>query len=157
MLTTEKKIQEPDLANLVVHLESADSEGFRSKVYDCGTGAEIDFSEICTGHPTIGIGWNLSNGITKELARVICRAQVEEIAEELYQYEWYRECSSARKEVLIEMAFNLGVGGLMNFKRMIQAIKLGQWDKAGAEIVASDAGRKLAARYNRLMEKWLKG
>jgi lysozyme len=56
----------------------------------------------------------------------------------------------ARQDVLADMAFNLGVGGLMDFRRMLAAARAGAYDLAAAEMLASDWASQVGARARRL-------
>lgn len=54
--------------------------------------------------------------------------------------------SPARQAVLVDMAFQLGQGGLSKFAHMIAAIKAGDWTVAAAEALASDWAVQTPAR-----------
>lgn len=49
--------------------------------------------------------------------------------------------SESRRNVIYDMAFNLGIGGLLGFKRMLAAAKRGDYVVAGAEILNSKYAR----------------
>ena len=42
-----------------------------------------------------------------------------------------------RQDVLINMAYNLGLDGLLKFKKMLAAVKSGQYEKAAEEMLNS--------------------
>lgn len=66
---------------------------------------------------------------------------------------WWRKIDDVRQDVLVNMAFNLGVGGLMEFHDMLKDASLGMWSACAAEILDSKAARELPARYGRLAEQ----
>ncbi len=117
-------------------------EGHRSKIY-----------EDTRGNRTIGIGLNLENGISIDLSRVILKFQVTEIREQLkYKIPAFNSLSATRQDVLISVAFNLGISGLMKFKKMLAAIEEGNFKRASMELLDSSAARELHNRYNELAE-----
>jgi hypothetical protein len=50
---------------------------------------------------------------------------------------WWRKLSDARQQVLISIYFNLGVSGLLAFKRMLAACERGDYRRAAEEMLAS--------------------
>jgi lysozyme len=51
-------------------------------------------------------------------------------AEVLQSLPWTTSLDSVRMDTLIEMAFNLGIGGLMKFTDTLAAVKAGAWQAA---------------------------
>ena len=70
---------------------------------------------------------------------------------------WWRKLDEVRQHVLLNLAFNLGVNGLVNFKRMCAAAKAGDWKTAKVELLDSEAARLLPARYGRLAKRLVSG
>jgi len=56
----------------------------------------------------------------------------------------------AQREVLVEMAFWLGPGGLRGFHRMLGAVRAGDMTRAAAEIEDSKIGAEFASRAGEL-------
>lgn len=87
-------------------------EGEKLKLYKCPA-----------NKLTIGIGHNIEEkGIKKEVSELIFKLDVEEVIEELapalknkFSID-FESLSDVRQEVLLNMAFQLGVPGLMKFK-----------------------------------------
>lgn len=52
-------------------------------------------------------------------------------------YPGYSDLNEARKSVIVEMAFELGVEGLLQFKGMITATKAGDFKQAAVEMLSS--------------------
>lgn len=104
----------------------------------------------CTaGHWTIGIGHNLDSEpyfhgakipavITDEECDAIFVHDVAE-AEKGLQRTWpeFRKIEGVRRDALIEMSFQLGSSGVMNFHDMINAVNHGDWTKAYQEALDS--------------------
>lgn len=122
------------------------NEGYRSHVYP-----------DTRGHPTIGYGCNLDAGITQTAAEALLRAQVADIAKTLSGYWWAGGLDDARLSVVIEMAFNDGLSGLLHFPLMIAAIGRKDWQTAHDELLNSDAAHMLPVRYNALAQILLTG
>ena len=100
------------------------------------------------GHPTIGYGHNLRIPITLNAALTILR---DDIMKSYLDYldmpvAVINDLSQNRKEVLLEMLFNLGLNGVLNFKRMIHALKWKQFDKAADEMLDSLWAKQVKSR-----------
>ena len=54
-----------------------------------------------------------------------------------------------RRTILLSMAFQLGVNGLFNFKRMWRYIASGNWDRAAIEMLDSKWARQTPERATR--------
>lgn len=119
-------------------------EGFRSTVY-----------RDTEGHQTIGYGLNLDAGMSQRVAVAVLQAQLEELHEALSKYPWYAPIDSVRQSVLLDMAFNDGVTGLLHFPHMLAAICRQDWTSAAAECHVENP--ELAGRYEKLAQLLLIG
>ena len=100
---------------------NVDDEGFRPKPYQ-------DTKKVWTfGH---GLTW-----ISREESEVVVRMRLDDIRKQIN--ERIKNLSPARQLVLINMAYNLGVEGLYEFKDMWAAIEAGNFDLAAAEMLDS--------------------
>jgi lysozyme len=61
----------------------------------------------------------------------------------------FPDLAVARRVALVDMAFNLGLGGLGRFKRLLAAVDRGDWAGAEAEIVDSLYFRQVPGRAQR--------
>lgn len=114
-------------------------EGFRAYVYDDGTGQPIRPGSVVQGHPTIGYGWALdvspmSEGLASRLLEEGLMVRVGNLASRL---PWLHRIDDVRKSVLYELAYNLGVNGLLGFPKMLAAIERGDYLAAGVELLDS--------------------
>jgi len=114
-----------------------EEEGFRAKAY-------VDTN----GHQTIGYGFNIDAGISRLAAERLARAQAEELDASLTAFPWYAALDYVRQSAVLDMAFNLGMGGLLRFPNMIAALTRKDWAAAAKECHVKDP--KLAKRYERL-------
>ena len=91
------------------------------------------------GKLTIGVGRNLSDvGISHEEAMLlldndILRAQTAVI----HALPWATHLDQARRDVLVNMAFNLGINGLLGFQHFLIALQAGNYPLAAKEMLAS--------------------
>ncbi|AZZ98765.1 glycoside hydrolase family protein [Pseudoalteromonas sp. R3] len=111
-------------------------EGFRDKPYFC-----------TEGHLTIGYGLNLDAGVTEEEAEVILSMRVEGIRKRLANaIPWYANLAAPRQGVLVNMAYNLGVAGLMGFAKTLTHIRSGDYNTASHEMLDSRWARQVPTR-----------
>jgi lysozyme len=90
------------------------------------------------GYLTIGIGFlidpKMNAGLSIEECMMILRSRILNLERQLSQYPWFNIQDQVRKGVLIEMAYNLGVNGLLGFKNMIAALGDRQVGTAAVEM-----------------------
>lgn len=63
---------------------------------------------------------------------------------------WWRELDPPRGAVMVNMAYNMGLGGLLAFKNTLAAVKAGNYPAASAGMLASAWARQVGARASRL-------
>jgi lysozyme len=95
-------------------------EGYREKPY------------LCTaGKMTIGFGYNISAGMPVDEALVLARYRLFKIEQYLdHKFAWFGSASTTRKIALINMAYQMGLVGLLGFRKMLDACAQGDWEKA---------------------------
>lgn len=120
------------------------AEGYRSHVYR-------DTQNL----DTVGYGCNLSAGLTEFAAGALLLAQVHELELRLESYPWYPNLDPVRQSVLLEIAFNAGISGLLHFPAMLAAISRQDWERAAAECTVTNP--ELAKRYAALAKLLLTG
>lgn len=77
-----------------------------------------------TGHLTIGVGRNLkSKGLSIAEIMLLLRNDIDEVYKQLSGYSWFKTQNDVRQDALVELAFNLGLRGLLSFKRMIAVLE----------------------------------
>jgi len=131
-------------------------------VYDNADGGPVDWTQACTGHPTIGYGHNLRRGLTEKQAMDLLRddvttaeAEVRALVDAAGPPEVWRFLVPQRQAVLIELCFAMDVTRLRRFERMLEAVRIHAYDAAAAEILDSDWARQFPGRaveLARLME-----
>jgi lysozyme len=91
------------------------------------------------GKLTIGVGRNLDDvGISEEEARVLLDNDMARTLDELDRHiPYWRDLDDARRLVLADMAFNLGIFGLLRFTRTLHHLTEKDFVKAAAEMERS--------------------
>ncbi len=116
-------------------------EGMMLKPYRCPT-----------GRLTIGVGRNLEDtGLSKSEALFLLDNDLRRVELECARaFDWFDTLDDVRKRVLIEMAFNMGLSGLMTFRNMLKAIKQKDYVKASEEMLDSLWAKQVKTRAYRL-------
>lgn len=114
------------------------------------------------GYWTIGVGFLIDErkgGRLPESVRDFwLDYEVNKITAELEKrLPFFNGLSQVRKDTLINMAFNLGVNGLLNFKKTIALMAGGQHELAAAEMLDSAWARQVGDRAQRLSKQWREG
>lgn len=105
-----------------------------------------------TGHLSIAIGRNLSDrGISLSEALTMLDNDILYFSSKLSALiSLYDELCDERKIVLVDMCFNLGVNGFLEFRKMLSAIERGDFNEASQEILNSKAAIQSPDRYQQL-------
>jgi len=121
-----------EIINLIIS-----HEGFRSKVYKCPA-----------GKLTIGYGRNLEDkGISDSEAMFLLMNDVLSTERDIsMMLPFFENLSYPRQCVLIDMGYNLGLQGLMEFKKMLEALHDGDYDKASKEMLDSKWAKQVGNR-----------
>lgn len=110
------------------------------------------------GKLSIGVGRNLDdNGITEAEAFRMLRTDVLTAESEVSALKCYRALNDARKAVLVNMVFNLGISRFLGFQKMIAAMNAGDFERAAAEMLDSKWAAQVHDRARRLSEQMTKG
>lgn len=124
-------------------------EGLRLKPYRC-----------TAGKLTIGIGRNLDDrGISQREAYVLLENDIQNCEKQLLDEipEIYNGLDDVRKSVLLNMCFNLGIKGLLEFKNTLAFIAAGDWERAANGMSASKWAKQVGKRAIELSEMMRKG
>ncbi len=137
------------LAMLKRH-EGAHREGGRHTAYRCPAGAlTIGWGHNLDARPVRGLGEG--SGISESEAEELLRADLSDIAFLLdTRMPWWRGLGSARAAALLDMAFNLGLSGLLGFRRMLAAARRGSFDEAADEMLDSRWAGQTGSRAREL-------
>lgn len=106
------------------------------------------------GKLTIGIGRNLDDvGITENEALYLAKNDIFKVTSALdVALPWWRTMSEPRQRALCNMAFNLGVKGLMGFRKALAALQDGDYAKAADEFLDSAWRKQVGDRAVRITD-----
>jgi lysozyme len=138
-------------------------EGYRSRMYLCTAGKE-----------TIGYGYNLKanplhlssleisnaykNGINEVEAERILKLMISKCIDQLEEaIPFINKLDTVRQDILINMCFNMGLVGLLKFKKTLQLIKDGDYANASVEMLASKWSKDVGNRALELSTQMKKG
>jgi lysozyme len=107
------------------------------------------------GYVTIGVGRLIDKrkggGITKEESRYLLANDVKKYTDLVSNsIPFYGQLNEARQAVLVGMAFQMGIAGLMKFKNTLKAIEAGRYKEAGNNMLNSLWARQTPARARRM-------
>lgn len=114
------------------------------------------------GYSTIGIGRLIDKrkggGITKDEAAYLLGNDVDKVVEQLNKrLPWWTKLDDARKGVLINMAFQMGIDGLLGFKNTLRMIEQGKYADAASGMLNSLWARQTPARAKRMADQMRTG
>lgn len=105
------------------------------------------------GKLTVGFGRNLDDvGISEEEANFMLDNDVKQLLEKLERHPklgWFfkdENLDAIRQEVLANMAFNMGVGGLSGFTKTLNMIFDCEYERAANEMLASKWAKQVGLR-----------
>ena len=105
--------------------------------------------EDTLGISTIGYGTQLP--LSEEEAELLLKHRLDKKILELNEKEpFFLELPQKAQEVIANMAYQLGVGGVLKFKKMWMALKNGDYQKAADEMLDSKWAKQTPNRAKRL-------
>lgn len=110
------------------------------------------------GFSTIGVGRLIDKrkggGITREEAAYLLRNDLNKVDLQLQErLPWTVTLSEPRRGVLLNMAFQMGVDGLMGFKNTLTMIEQGEYAKAASNMLLSRWAQQTPERAERLAKQ----
>lgn len=137
--------QNPDLATRAA-MDLRDDEGFRAEPY-----------RDTLGYLTIGYGFLIepgkSDGIPRQVADFWLAHNIEQIIADLRGLiaDFDRHPEPARR-ALINMAYQLGIGGLGKFRNMLASIDAGDYEQAAEHALQSRWAQQTPNRAQRVTD-----
>jgi lysozyme len=117
----------------------AQEEGFRATPYRCPA-----------GFLTVGYGLNLDAGITRDEAAAILTMRLETVTDALALYlPWWGRLDEVRRGVLVGMAYQMGVAGLLKFRWTLAMVERGDYEAAAGGMLASAWAQQTPGRAQR--------
>ena len=115
-------------------------EGFSAVVYKCTEGFD-----------TIGYGTKMP--ITKEEAELLLEHRLKAMKAQLTSYLYDLDIKDEAWDILFNMAYQLGVNGVLKFKKMIEALRVKNYKEASKQGMDSLWAKQTPQRANRLMKR----
>lgn len=123
-------------------------EGYRKEAYYCSE-----------GYPTIGIGKKLGPKgapldcyeftVSRPIAKLWLSEEINSVNDELNKLNWYLVLNPSRQVIIISMAYQMGLSGLLKFKKMIAALERNNWEEAARQALDSRWAKQTPERANR--------
>jgi len=104
------------------------------------------------GKLTIGVGRNLDDvGISDTECWTMLTNDIARVSATLdAKLPWWRQLDDDRQNVLANMTFNMGIGGLLGFAHFLVALKAGDYEEASKQMLDSEWARQVGDRAIRL-------
>jgi lysozyme len=97
-------------------------------------------------------------GITEEESLWILRRRLKERAERLDdEIPWWRDLNGPRRAVLLSMAYQMGISGLMKFRQTLAAMAIDDYARAARGMRASLWARQTPGRAERMAKAMERG
>ena len=119
------------------------SEGFRSKVYKC-----------TEGYDTIGYGFAIKDlELDEDICDMILERKVAKLVEMLEKnLPYLPSLPKDAQDVLIEMAYQMGVSGLLKFKKTLMYVESKDYKDASVEMLDSRWAKQTPNRAKKLSD-----
>ena len=116
-------------------------EGLRLKPYRC-----------TAGKLTIGVGRNLDDvGLTESEAMGLLDNDIDRVLGQCRVHiPWFNDAPEEVQQVLANMAFNLGIVGLLGFKTTLGLLQVAKYKEAAAAMMDSKWAGQVGVRAERL-------
>tara|TARA_Y100000593_G_C4195062_1_gene278876 strand:+ start:28 stop:474 length:447 start_codon:yes stop_codon:yes gene_type:complete len=135
--TEQYNIMENLIEQLKIH------EGYKPKVYKCTAGVD-----------TIGIGFAIKDlELSEEVCGLILKEKLEVLEERFEKkFDWFKASPIKAREVMLNMAYQLGFSGFCKFKKTIALLEARDWERASEEMLDSKWAKQTPNRANELSE-----
>lgn len=110
----------------------------------------IGFGHALRGEPTPNLRW------TKGQAETQLLRDVADAIHDASSFAWFPTLDAVRQEVIVELAFNMGLPRLQGFKKMIAALAVKDYDRAATELQDSRWYTQVGLRRGRRLVEALR-
>ena len=119
------------------------SEGYRSKVYKC-----------TEGYDTIGYGFAIKDlALDEDICDMILERKVAKLVQRLEKnLPYLPSLPKDAQDVLIEMAYQMGVSGLLKFKKTLMYVESKDYKDASVEMLDSRWAKQTPNRAKKLSD-----
>lgn len=109
------------------------------------------------GYPTVGYGFKIGLKdaslpqftLPKAAGKVWLRVLLKDLEEYFESKDWFDQLTPARRAIIISMAYQMGISGVLKFKKMIKALEAQDYITASNEMLQSRWASQTPGRANR--------
>ena len=107
-----------------------------------------------TGVDTIGIGFAIKDlNLSEEVCEMILTEKLEALEERFEKkFDWFHTSPVEVRNVMLNMAYQLGFAGFCKFKKTIAYLEEAEWEKASEEMLDSRWAKQTPNRAKELSE-----
>ncbi len=118
-------------------------EGDKPTVYKCTAGVD-----------TIGIGFAIKDlNLSEEVCEMILTEKLEALEERFEKkFDWFHTSPVEVRNVMLNMAYQLGFAGFCKFKKTIAYLEEAEWELASSEMLLSKWAKQTPNRAKELSE-----
>lgn len=132
-------------------------EGDRSLIYDDATGKTFKKGDTLQGNLSVGIGINLMVPFDPAELAFLEQFRIAKVQKALGAYPWYVAQDDVRQVAIADIAYNVGVAGLLHWPRFLSFMAAKDYPAAVQEIRSdalwlSQVGAARAGRLETMIE-----
>ena len=114
------------------------------------------------GIDTIGYGFAIKDlELDEDVCEIILKRKLNTLTDiVLLKFSWFKYMPQEIKDIVMEMCYQLGVGGFSKFKKTIAYLQNKQWEEASVEMLDSlwakqtpNRAKEMSKRVKKLGEK----
>ena len=108
------------------------------------------------GYETIGFGFKKDSlRLSRQVSSLILREKINDLYINMAVYPWFLEINPNARMVLVELSYQVGIAGMLKFKKMLKAIQDNDYITASKEILDSKLARQTPQRVKDLSKRLL--
>lgn len=139
-----------DRAALLAQLKA--DEGFRGYIYDDATGKPLHPGMMLQGRPTAGYGLALDVDPLSEpeAASLLATRMDSAVTHVQASLAWVSGLSDGRQRAIYDMAYQLGVAGLLTFTTFLGLMEAGSFEAAADDLTGTEWHKQAGDRSLRI-------
>ncbi|AVK80669.1 glycoside hydrolase family protein [Campylobacter fetus] len=130
------------------------NEGFRDRIYKDTLGFDTigyGFKVDALSPGELALNGNAIEPMSKEVADKILKLKLAKLTNEVYDaIPWLKDSPKEVQEVIIEMAYQMGVSGVLKFKNTLNFIKENDYKNASSNMMKSLWAKQTPNRSKKL-------
>ncbi len=145
------------VAQIIRHEGTKRNAQGRHIAYRCTAGAlTIGYGHNLDATPIAGI--SAASSLSEEEARLLLMRDIESIEKDMQRaLPWCVKLDSVRYATLLNMAFNMGIGGLCTFRNTLRDVQCGSYTSASSRMLESKWAAQVHYRAREMSHQMLTG